>query len=63
MSIGRFYLRQNQPRAAIIRLKNVVSDYDTTSQVEEAMHRMGEAYVTRGVIDEERKVGSVRGYK
>ncbi|GLQ20220.1 outer membrane protein assembly factor BamD [Algimonas porphyrae] len=62
MSVGRFYLRQNQPLAAIIRFKNVVRDYDTTSQVEEAMHRMVEAYVTLGVIEEARKVGSVLGY-
>ncbi len=62
MSIGRFYLRQNQPLAAIIRFKNVVREYDTTSQVEEALHRMVEAYVTLGVIGEARKVGSVLGY-
>ncbi|MGB3457582.1 MAG: outer membrane protein assembly factor BamD [Litorimonas sp.] len=62
MNIGRFYLRQNQPLAAIIRFKNVVREYETTSQVEEAMHRMVEAYVTLGVIPEARKVGSVLGY-
>jgi outer membrane protein assembly factor BamD len=62
MSIGRFYLKQNQPLAAIIRFKNVVRDYDTTSQVEEAMHRMVESYVTLGVVGEAKKVGSVLGY-
>lgn len=62
MTIGRFYLNQNQPLAAIIRFKNVVREYDTTSQVEEAMHRMVEAYVTLGVIGEAKKVGSVLGY-
>jgi outer membrane protein assembly factor BamD len=62
MTIGRFYLKQNQPLAAIIRFKNVVREYDTTSQAEEAMHRMVEAYVTLGVIGEAKKVGSVLGY-
>ncbi len=62
MTIGRFYLKQNQPLAAIIRFKNVIREYDTTSQVEEAMHRMVEAYVTLGVIGEAKKVGSVLGY-
>ncbi|WP_298917592.1 outer membrane protein assembly factor BamD [uncultured Algimonas sp.] len=62
MAIGRFYLRQNQPLAAIIRFKNVVRQYETTSQVEEAMHRMVEAYVTLGIIPEAKKVGSVLGY-
>jgi len=36
MSIGRYYLKQNQHLAAIGRFKNVVSDYETTSQTEEA---------------------------
>ena len=62
MSVGRFYLRQNQPLAAIIRFKNVVREYDTTSQVEEALHRLVEAYVTLGVVGEAEKVGSVLGY-
>lgn len=62
MSIGRFYLKQNQPLAAIIRFKNVVREYETTSQVEEAMHRIVEAYVTLGIIGEAKKVGSVLGY-
>ena len=62
MSIGRFYLRQNQPLAAIIRFKNVVREYETTSQVEEALHRLVEAYVTLGVIGEAKKVGAVLGY-
>jgi outer membrane protein assembly factor BamD len=39
-----------------------VNEYETTSQVEEAMHRMVEAYVTLGIIPEARKVGSVLGY-
>ena len=62
MSVGRFYLKQNQPLAAIIRFKTVVRDYDTTSQVQEALHRLVEAYVTLGVVGEARKVGSVLGY-
>lgn len=62
MSVGRFYLKQNQPLAAIVRFKNVVREYETTSHVEEAMHRLVEAYVTLGVIGEARKVGSVLGY-
>jgi len=62
MAVGRFYLKQNQQLAAIGRFKNVVRDYDTTSQVEEALHRTVEAYVSLGIIDEAKKVGSVLGY-
>lgn len=62
MAVGRFYLRENQQIAAIGRFKNVVRDYDTTSQVEEALHRTVEAYVSLGIIGEAKKVGSVLGY-
>ena len=62
MDIGRYYLKQNQHLAAIGRFKNVVSDYETTSQTEEAMHRLVESYVSIGVIPEAKLVGSVLGY-
>ena len=62
MDVGRWYLRQNQHLAAIGRFKNVVKKYDTTSQVEEAMHRLVESYVSLGLIGEAKQVGSVLGY-
>lgn len=62
MDVGRWYLRQNQHLAAIGRFKNVVKNYDTTSQVEEALHRLVEAYVSLGLIGEAKQVGSVLGY-
>ena len=36
--------------------------YDTTSHVEEAMHRLVESYVSLGLIGEAKQVGSVLGY-
>jgi len=62
MSIGRYYLKQNQHLAAIGRFRNVVSDYETTSQTEEALHRLVESYVSIGVIQEAKLVGSVLGH-
>lgn len=62
MAVGRFYLKQNQQLAAIGRFKNVVRDYETTSQTEEALHRLVEAYVGLGIIGEAKMVGSVLGY-
>lgn len=62
MSIGRYYLKQNQHLAAIGRFKVVVSDYETTSQTEEALHRLVESYVSIGIIQEAKLVGSVLGY-
>jgi len=62
MSVGRFYQKQNQQLAAIGRFKSVVRDYETTSHVEEAMHRLVESYVALGIVGEAKKVGSVLGY-
>lgn len=62
MSIGRYYLKENQHLAAIGRFKTVVKDYETTSHVEEAMHRLVESYVSIGVIEEAKLVGSVLGH-
>jgi outer membrane protein assembly factor BamD len=62
MAVGRFYLKQNQQLAAIGRFKNVVRDYETTSQTEEALHRLVEAYVGLGIISEAKMVGAVLGY-
>lgn len=62
MDIGRWYLRQDQHLASIGRFRNVVKQYDTTSHVEEAMHRLVEAYVSLGLINEAKQVGSVLGY-
>ena len=62
MAIGRYYLEQNQQLAAIGRFKNVVKNYETTSQTEEALHRLVESYVSLGIINEAKLVGSVLGY-
>ena len=62
MAVGRFYLKQNQQLAAIGRFKNVVRDYETTSQTEEALHRLVEAYVGLGIIGEAKMVGAVLGH-
>ncbi len=62
MAIGRYYLRDNQQLAAIGRFKNVVKNYETTSQTEEALHRLVESYVALGIIKEAKLVGSVLGH-
>jgi len=49
MSIGRYYLKNDQQLGAIGRFKTVVRDFQTTSHVEEAMHRLVESYVSLGI--------------
>ena len=50
MEIGRFYLKRRDFLGAINRFKVVVTQYQTTREVEEALERLTEAYVALGII-------------
>jgi outer membrane protein assembly factor BamD len=62
MTVGRYYLRHNNYLAAINRFRVVVSDYQTTAQVEEALSRLTEAYMALGIIPEAQTAAAVLGY-
>jgi outer membrane protein assembly factor BamD len=62
MNIGRYYIRQKQYLAAINRFRRVIEDYQTTTHVPEALHRLVEAYTAIGLDDEARKVAAVLGH-
>jgi outer membrane protein assembly factor BamD len=62
MEIGRWYERQGSYLAAINRFKRVVDDYQTTTHVPEALHRLAECYTALGLADEAGRVASVLGY-
>ncbi len=62
MVIGRYYLRGKHYLAAINRFLRVVEDYQTTSHVPEALHRLVEAYTALGLDDEARKMAAVLGH-
>jgi outer membrane protein assembly factor BamD len=62
MNIGRFYLRQGNTLAAIIRFRHVVDDYQTTSHTPEALERLTEAYLTMGLVNEAQASAATLGY-
>jgi outer membrane protein assembly factor BamD len=62
MNIGRWYEKQDQYLAAINRFRRVVDDYQTTTHVPEALHRLTECYLALGVVDEARKTAAVLGH-
>ena len=62
MEIGRFYLARGHYLAAINRFKRVVDNYQTTTHVPEALHRLVEAYTALGITGEARKVAAVLGH-
>ena len=61
MEVGRFYQREGQWLAATYRFRNVVDQYQTTTQTPEALERLVECYLALGIPEEARKAGAVLG--
>jgi outer membrane protein assembly factor BamD len=62
MEVGRFYLNRRDFQGAINRFKVVVTQYQTTREVEEALERLTEAYVALGLVDEAQTAAAVLGH-
>ena len=62
MQVGRYYLRRNNYLAAINRFRTVVTQYQTTEQVEEALMRLTEAYMALGIVNEAQTAAAVLGH-
>jgi outer membrane protein assembly factor BamD len=62
MQVGRYYLRKNNFLAAINRFRTVVTTYQTTEQVEEALMRLTEAYMALGIVNEAQTAAAVLGH-
>jgi outer membrane protein assembly factor BamD len=62
MAVGRFYMDRRDFIGAINRFKVVVTQYQTTRHVEEALMRLTEAYVSLGIIDEAQTAAAVLGH-
>tara|TARA_B100001057_G_scaffold121630_1_gene120432 strand:- start:578 stop:1408 length:831 start_codon:yes stop_codon:yes gene_type:complete len=60
--IARHYIEKEKWVAAINRLKIIVTDYETTVYVEEALHRLVEVYYIIGLEDEAQKYAKTLGY-
>ncbi|HEX8225209.1 MAG TPA: outer membrane protein assembly factor BamD [Allosphingosinicella sp.] len=61
MEIGRFYQRRGQWLASVMRFRQVVDEYQTTSHTPEALMRLTESYLALGIPEEARKSASVLG--
>ncbi len=62
MEIGRYYLERGQYTAAIKRFETVVREFQSTSHVPEALHRLTEAYLALGVASEAQATAAVLGF-
>jgi len=62
MMIGRYYFDKKDYTGAINRFKVVVTQYQTTREVEEALERLTECYMRLGIVDEAQTAAAVLGH-
>src|SRR6201987_5966469 len=62
MSVGRYYMEKKDYAAAINRYKLVVTQYQTTRHVEEALERLTEAYLAIDIVVEAQTAAAVLGH-
>jgi len=62
MQIGRYYLEQRQYIAAVNRFKEVITDYQDTREVEEALERLVEADLSLGLQGEAQTAAAILGH-
>src|SRR3984893_6165631 len=62
MNVGRYYMEKRDYTAAINRFKTVVTQYQTTRHVEEALARLTEAQMASGIVGEAQTAAAVLGH-
>ncbi len=62
MMVGRYYLERGEILSAVNRFRFVVEEYQTTSHIPEALHRLVEAYLKLGVRAEAERYAAVLGH-
>lgn len=62
MEVGRYYVSRKEYLAAIKRFQKVVEDYQGTTHVPEALHRMVELYMKLGIVEEAKNYAAVLGH-
>ncbi len=62
MEVGRYYMNKRNFTGAINRFKVVVTQYQTTRHVEEALMRLTEAYMSLGITQEAQTAAAVLGH-
>jgi outer membrane protein assembly factor BamD len=62
MDVGRWYMQRRDYTGAINRFKIVVTRYQRTRHVEEALLRLTEAYMSLGIVEEAQTSAAVLGH-
>ena len=62
MNVGRYWQKKGNYLAAVNRFKVVVSDYQQTAHVEEALMRLTECYMALGIVNEAQTAAAILGH-
>jgi outer membrane protein assembly factor BamD len=61
MNVGRYWQKKGNYLAAVNRFKAVVTDYQQTGHVEEALMRLTECYLALGIVTEAQTAAAILG--
>jgi outer membrane protein assembly factor BamD len=61
MHVGRYSQKKGNYLAAVNRFKTVVTEYQQTSHVEEALFRLSECYMALGIVSEAQTAAAILG--
>ncbi|MFY9640190.1 MAG: outer membrane protein assembly factor BamD [Rhodomicrobium sp.] len=61
MNVGRYWQKKGNYLAAVNRFKTVVTDYQQTAHVEEALMRLTECYMALGITSEAQTAAAILG--
>jgi outer membrane protein assembly factor BamD len=62
MNVGRYYISRKEYLAALKRFQKVVKDFQGTTHVPEALHRIVELYLKIGIVSEAKNYAAVLGH-
>ena len=62
MNVGRYWQKKGNYLAAVNRFKTVVTDYQQTAHVEEALMRLTECYMALGIVTEAQTAAAILGH-
>ena len=62
MEVGRFYQKRQEYLSSVLRFRNVIEKYQTTSHAPEALHRLVESYLALGIYSEAKTAAAVLGH-
>lgn len=62
MEVGRYYISRKEYLAAVKRFRKVIADYQGTTHIPEALHRLVELHLRLGIRNEAKNYAAILGH-